>query len=91
MVVALALVMDLMDATILTIALRAIQRTMHARFTAVHWMAAAYTLTFALLLVTGGRLGDVLGSTSSPPPPATATPSAPPPSCRSHCWPPARS
>lgn len=61
LVVALAFVMDLMDATILTIALPAIQRTMHASLTAVHWMAAAYALTFALLLITGGRLGDVLG------------------------------
>jgi MFS family permease len=61
LVVALAFVMDLMDATILTIALPAIQRTMHASSTAVHWMAAAYTLTFAVLLITGGRLGDVLG------------------------------
>jgi MFS family permease len=60
-VVALAFVMDLMDATILTIALPTIQRTMHASDTAVHWMAAAYTLTFAVLLITGGRLGDVLG------------------------------
>jgi MFS family permease len=58
-VVALAVVMDLMDATILTIALPTIQRTMHASDTAVHWMAAAYTLAFALLRITGGRLGDV--------------------------------
>ena len=36
LVVALAFVMDLMDATILTIALPAIQRTMHASSTAVH-------------------------------------------------------
>jgi MFS family permease len=61
LVVALAFVMDLMDATILTIALPTIQRTMHASDTAVHWMAAAYTLAFALLLITGGRLGDVFG------------------------------
>jgi MFS family permease len=61
LVVALAFAMDLMDATILTIALPAIQRTMHASDTAVHWMAAAYTLAFALLLITGGRLGDVFG------------------------------
>src|SRR5438552_3807902 len=61
LVVALAFVMDLMDATILTIALPAIRRTMHASNTAVHWMAAAYAPTFALLLITSGRLGDVLG------------------------------
>jgi MFS family permease len=34
---------------------------MHASDTAVHWMAAGYTLAFTLLLITGGRLGDVLG------------------------------
>jgi EmrB/QacA subfamily drug resistance transporter len=61
LVVALAFVMDLMDATILTIALPAIQHTMHASDTQVHWMAAGYALTFALLLITSGRLGDVLG------------------------------
>jgi MFS family permease len=61
LVVVLAFVMDLMDATILTIALPTIQRSMHASDTAVHWMAAAYTLTFALLLITSGRMGDVSG------------------------------
>ncbi|MBV9094533.1 MAG: MFS transporter [Streptosporangiaceae bacterium] len=60
-VAALAFIMDLVDATILTIALPTIQRTMHASDTAVHWMAAGYTLAFALLLMTGGRLGDVFG------------------------------
>ncbi len=61
LVVALAFVMDLMDATILTIALPTIQRHMHASLPAVNWMAAAYPLAFAVLLITGGRLGDVLG------------------------------
>ena len=37
-VVALAFVMDLMDATILTIALPTIQRHMHASLPAVNWM-----------------------------------------------------
>jgi MFS family permease len=60
-VVALAFVMDLMDATILTIALPTIQRHMHANPPAVNWMATAYPLAFAVLLITGGRLGDVLG------------------------------
>ena len=61
LVVALAFVMDLMDATILTIALPTIQRHMHASLPAVNWMATAYPLAFAVLLITGGRLGDVLG------------------------------
>ncbi len=61
LVVALAFVMDLMDATLLTIALPTIQRGMHASLPAVNWMATAYPLVFAVLLITGGRLGDVLG------------------------------
>jgi MFS family permease len=61
LVVALAFVMDLMDSTILTIALPTIQRHMHASLVAVNWMAAAYTLAFAVLLITGGRMGDVFG------------------------------
>jgi EmrB/QacA subfamily drug resistance transporter len=60
-VVALAFAMDLMDSTILNIALPTIQNHMHASNTSVHWMASAYTLTFALLLVAGGRLGDITG------------------------------
>jgi MFS family permease len=53
--------MDLMDSTILTIALPTIQRHMHASFVAVNWMATAYTLAFAVLLITGGRMGDIFG------------------------------
>ena len=60
-VVALAFVMDLMDSTILTIALPTIQRHMHASPAAVNWMAGAYTLAFAVLLITGGRMGDIFG------------------------------
>ena len=49
LVVALAFVMDLMDSTILTIALPTIQRHMHASLRAVNWMAAAYTLADVVL------------------------------------------
>jgi EmrB/QacA subfamily drug resistance transporter len=61
LVIATAFVLDLMDSTILNIALPTIQHTMHASYTALQWMAAGYTLTFALLLITGGRMGDVFG------------------------------
>lgn len=61
LVIATAFVMDLMDSTILNIALPTIQHSMHASYTALQWMAAGYTLTFALLLITGGRMGDVFG------------------------------
>jgi len=61
LVIATAFVLDLMDSTIMNIALPTIQHTMHASYTALLWMASGYTLTFALLLITGGRMGDVFG------------------------------
>ena len=61
LVIATAFVLDLMDSTILNIALPTIQHSMQASFTALQWMAAGYTLTFAVLLITGGRMGDVFG------------------------------
>src|SRR5262249_15593199 len=33
----------------------------HASSAALQWMIAAYTLTFAVMLIAGGRLGDVFG------------------------------
>lgn len=61
LVVSLAFVMDLLDATIINIALPSIQADLGASFAAVQWMVAGYILTFALLLITGGRMGDVFG------------------------------
>jgi MFS family permease len=61
LVVALAFAMDLADSTILNVALPTIQRNMHVSEIAVHWMAGGYTLAFAVLLLLGGRLGDVFG------------------------------
>lgn len=61
LVVALAFVMDLLDNTIVNIAIPAIQANLHASYAAIQWLAAGYALTFALLLITGGRMGDVFG------------------------------
>jgi len=61
LVIATAFVLDLMDSTIMNIALPTIQHTMHASYTALLWMASGYILTFALLLIAGGRMGDVFG------------------------------
>lgn len=61
LVIATAFVLDLMDSTIMNIALPTIQHTMHASYAALLWMASGYILTFALLLITGGRMGDVFG------------------------------
>lgn len=53
--------MDLLDGTIVQVALPSIQRNLHVDDAALQWTTSAYTLAFALLLVTGARLGDVVG------------------------------
>lgn len=60
-VVSLAFVMDLLDTTIINIALPSIQSNLGASFATMQWLVAGYILTFALLLITGGRMGDVFG------------------------------
>jgi EmrB/QacA subfamily drug resistance transporter len=60
-VVALAFVMDLLDNTIVNIAIPSIQKNLGASYSAIQWLIAGYSLAFAVLLITGGRLGDVIG------------------------------
>ncbi|WP_246267160.1 MFS transporter [Nonomuraea typhae] len=60
-VVLTATFMDLIDATIVSIVLPRIQESLGADFAAAQWMLAGYSLTFALTLITGGRLGDIYG------------------------------
>ncbi len=60
-VVALAFVMDLLDSTIVNIAIPSIKSNLSASYSAIQWVIAGYSLAFALLLVTGGRMGDVFG------------------------------
>src|SRR6202023_542899 len=56
-----ALFMIMLDNTVVTVALPSIQRGLHASPSSLEWTVNAYTLTFAVLLVTGGRLGDLFG------------------------------
>ena len=56
-----ALFMIMLDNTVVNVALPSIQRDLHASLSALEWTINAYTLTFAVLLVTGGRLGDIFG------------------------------
>jgi EmrB/QacA subfamily drug resistance transporter len=53
--------MDLMDTTVVNVALPAIQGDLGAGSASVEWMVAAYTLALAATLITGGRLGDIVG------------------------------
>jgi EmrB/QacA subfamily drug resistance transporter len=54
-------VMDLLDATIVGVASPSIQADFGGSSTRIQWIAAAYTLSFAVLMITGARLGDIVG------------------------------
>jgi EmrB/QacA subfamily drug resistance transporter len=60
-IVMTAAFMDLVDATIVNVAIPSIERNTGASFGAVQWITAGYALAFAAALITGGRLGDIFG------------------------------
>jgi EmrB/QacA subfamily drug resistance transporter len=59
-----ALFMIMLDNTVVNVALPSIQKDLGASISGLEWTVNAYTLTFAVLLVTGGRLGDLFGRRS---------------------------
>ena len=61
LVIALAQLMVVLDATIVNIALPSMQRALHFTPTGLEWVINAYTLVFGGLLLLGGRAGDLLG------------------------------
>ena len=50
-----------LDNTIVNVALPSIQRDLHLDLTGLAWVVNAYILSFAVLLLTGGRLADSFG------------------------------
>jgi EmrB/QacA subfamily drug resistance transporter len=52
---------QLLDVSIVNVAIPSIQRDIGASFAAVQLVIAGYQLAFACLLITGGRLGDIFG------------------------------
>jgi EmrB/QacA subfamily drug resistance transporter len=56
-----AVLMDLLDATIANVAAPAIRGDLGGSYADLQWIAAAYTLAMAVMLLTGGRLGDMFG------------------------------
>ena len=56
-----ALFMIMLDNTVVNVALPSIQDDLGVSLSGLEWTVNIYTLTFAVLLVTGGRLGDILG------------------------------
>jgi EmrB/QacA subfamily drug resistance transporter len=56
-----ALFMLMLDNTVVNVALPSIQRDLHSSLSGLEWTINGYTLAIAVLLVTGGRLGDIFG------------------------------
>jgi EmrB/QacA subfamily drug resistance transporter len=60
-VLALGLFMTLLDLTIVNIAIPSIVDGIHASLDQVLWVLNAYSLLYAVLLITSARLGDIYG------------------------------
>ena len=60
-ITSLALFMVSLDNLVVTTALPVIRRDLHATISQLEWTVNAYTLTFAVLLLTGAALGDRFG------------------------------
>lgn len=54
--------MNVLDATIVTVAIPTIERDLGATSTQIEWITAVYILAFALGLLPFGRLGDIVGA-----------------------------
>jgi len=60
-VVLLAAFIVVLDNTVLNVAIPTILREFHTTLPSLEWVVTGYALTFATLLIIGGRLGDVYG------------------------------
>jgi len=56
-----ALVLEIVDMTIVNTALPSIQRDFGGNAAQAQWVVAGYSMSFAVLLILGGRLGDLYG------------------------------
>src|SRR5438046_3040054 len=59
--VSVAMFMIMLDNTIVTVALPAIQSSLSASLSQLEWVVSAYALVFAVFLLSGGKLADFLG------------------------------
>src|SRR5205809_6855925 len=60
-ITSIALFMATLDNLVVTTALPVIRRDLHATLQGLEWTVNGYTLTFAVLLLTGAALGDRFG------------------------------
>jgi len=59
--VAVGLFMIMLDNTVVNVALPSIQKSLGISISELEWVVNAYALTFGVLLLTGGKLADLLG------------------------------
>src|SRR3982751_4808434 len=59
--VSFGLFMIMLDNTVVNVALPSIQKDLGLKITELEWVVAGYALTFGALMLTGGKLGDLLG------------------------------
>ncbi|MDR3570760.1 MAG: MFS transporter [Candidatus Pacebacteria bacterium] len=60
-VLAFALLIIILDTTILNVSLRTIIIDLHTNIQGIQWVITAYSLMLAAFTITGGRLGDLFG------------------------------
>jgi EmrB/QacA subfamily drug resistance transporter len=60
-ILSLAMMIIIIDTTVLNVSLRVIVNDLHTNLQGLQWVIAGYALTLAALTVTGGRLGDLFG------------------------------
>ncbi|MER5454726.1 MFS transporter [Micromonospora sp. NPDC002389] len=60
-VVLTGFVLDLLDITIVNVALPSIRDGINATASTMQWLVAGYALAFASMLIISGRLGDIVG------------------------------
>jgi EmrB/QacA subfamily drug resistance transporter len=59
-----AMIMNILDGTVVNVAAPSIQQDLGASNAQIQWTAAIYTLALAVGVLTGGRLGDLFGRRS---------------------------
>jgi EmrB/QacA subfamily drug resistance transporter len=56
-----SVLIPVLDNTVLNVAIPTILHDFHTEFPSLQWVVTGYSLTFATLLIIGGRLGDMFG------------------------------
>src|ERR671925_1562585 len=59
--VSFGLFMIMLDNTVVNVALPSMQRSLHIGRSELEWIVVGYALTFATLMLTGGKLADLFG------------------------------